>query len=85
MGEAQRRVGKRIEDLERENQSLRDALFSILKHQGRVRIPKAVANSLQQGDGMSVRELGDSWVFTFEPSNMVVPQGVKDGQANGAA
>lgn len=77
--------GSRIETLERENQSLRDALFSILKCLGRVRVPKEVVASLAQGDGMGVRDLGDAWVFTYEPSNMVVPEGVTNGQANEVA
>lgn len=72
----------RIETLERENQSLRDALFSILKQLGRVRVDKDVASSLAHGDGMDVKDLGSSWLFTFEPSNMVVPGGVTNGHAN---
>jgi len=75
MGEARTKVARRIEALERENQGLRDVLFSLLKHQGRVRVPKAVVQSLQTGDGMAVREEGQDWVLTFEPNT----------QANGVA
>lgn len=79
--EAQQKVGSRIESLEAENQSLRDALFAVLKTMGRVRVPKEVVASLAPGDSMGVREEGAFWVFTYEPTPMVVPGGVKDGQA----
>lgn len=80
--EANRKVAGRIETLERENQSLRDALFAVLKTLGRVRVAKETVASLAQGDGMGVREEGAFWVFTYEPTSMVVPGGVTNGAAN---
>lgn len=75
--------GGRIEALEAENQSLRDALFAILRSLGRVRVTKDQVAELAPGDGMSVRDLGDAWLFEFAPNTMVVPQGVTNGRANG--
>lgn len=73
MNRQQKRAAKvkpesRILMLERENQALRDALFSILKSLGRVRVSKHDANSLQLGDGMGVKDLGESWLFEFQPA-----------------
>ena len=79
------RVMDRTHALEVENQSLRDALFAILRSQGRIRVSKEHANAIQPGDGMGVRDVGDAWVFEYQPSNMVVPGGVKDGNGNDAA
>lgn len=79
------RVMDRTHALEVENQSLRDALFAILRSQGRIRVSKEHANAIQPGDGMGVRDVGDAWVFEYQPSNMVVPGGVKGGNGNDAA
>lgn len=74
----------RIRELETENQGLRDALFAILRSQGRIRVSKADANALSRDDSMSVRDLGDAWLFEFQPSGMVTPNGVTNGKASEA-
>lgn len=76
---------KRIAALERENGSLRDALFGILRQLGRVRVDKATVDGLRAGDGMKVTVLPDGagWIFEFTESNMVVPGGVQNGVPSG--
>ena len=72
----------RIEALEAENQQLRDYLFAIVKHQGRVRVPLKTLAGLSPDDSVNPRKVGEDVVFEYVQSTMVVPKGVTNGAQN---
>lgn len=72
---------KRVKELELESFQMRNVLFAIIREQGRVRVAKATIEELREGDKLGARDMGDHYIFEFEQSNMVAPQGVQNGKA----
>lgn len=71
----------RLRTLAAEHRQVRNVLLAIIKEQGRVRVSKATLDSLNDGDMVESRDLGDAMVFEHKQSNMVAGGGVKDGKA----
>lgn len=72
---------KRVADLEAEGGQMRNVLFALVRQMGRVRITEAEMAALTDGDSLNAEKHGDTYVITFKPGNMVVPGGVKNGEA----
>lgn len=65
-----------------EGHQMRTVLCAIVKEQGRVRVSKSTVDGLNENDAIEERDIGDAWMFEYKKSDMVIPEGVKDGKAN---
>ena len=80
---------KSRKELEEENVELKNelaklshVLTAVVKSLGRVRVDDSIWSSLQDGDHIFIEDDPAGVLITFEESNMVVPGGVTNGQAN---
>jgi hypothetical protein len=74
-----------LSKLSQEHFQVRNVLLAIIKQQGRVSVSKAVLDSLSNEDAVESRDIGDAIIFEYRKSDMIVPEGVKDGKPKGAA
>jgi len=76
---------EQVKRLTHEAGQLRAMLIAIAKEQGRIRISRAVFESLTEQDGLDGSESGGNIYLTYIQSNMLVPGGVQGGQPKESA
>jgi hypothetical protein len=72
-----------LSKLSQEHFQVRNVLLAIIKQQGRIKVDKAILDGLSNEDACESRELPDAIVFEYKKSDMIVPEGVSNGKANG--
>ncbi len=72
----------RLRTLAAEHHQVRNVLLALIKELGRVRVSKAVLDSLSDQDMVESRDVGDAIVFEYKQSNMVTPKGATNGAGN---
>ena len=76
---------EQVAKLTHEDRQLRAMLIAVAKEQGRIRISRAVFDSLTEQDGLDGSESGGNIYLTYVQSNMLVPGGVEGGKPKESA